>query len=356
MALLQTTIPDYRAGIISALRERYGRRLLILTGEDGFEATIRLANADPELVLLRNVYIAHRRLLWQRESVRRLLRPDVVVLELNPRVLSSWAILALRRLRGKPTVLWGHAWPRSGSDSRTDRVRDAMRRLASAIVVYTDTQARELSVRMPGSLIRSAPNGMYSAELAVAATDARTARDVLYVGRLVGTKKPRLLLDAFLAALPSLPDDACLVFVGDGDLRDELEHAVGVAGALRRVRFEGKVSDFESLRVLYGNALISVSPGYVGLSLIQSLWFGVPMIIARDEPHSPEIEAAHPGANAIFVPSDSTADLRDAIVAVFGNREQWVARGPAIARACVESYSVESTVGSIVDVIEALRS
>lgn len=230
-----------------------------------------------------------------------------------------------------------------------------MRRLASGIVVYTDTQAEELSRRMPGTDIRSAPNGLYSRELAVSVTDTRPARHVLYVGRLVEKKKPMLLLEAFLAALPSLPEDSCLIFVGDGDLRQQLGRRAEVERAERRVRFEGNVSDFQTLRGLYWDALISVSPGYVGLSLIQSLWFGVPMIIARDEPHSPEIEAAHEGANAIMVGSDSTTLLSDAIVSAFDDRDTWVARGQSIARACVARYSVESTVGSIVEVIEAQR-
>jgi glycosyltransferase involved in cell wall biosynthesis len=354
-ALLQTTIPEYRASIVTALRARLGGQLLVLAGENDFEPTVRLTVADLGVVVVPNVYLIGRRLVWQRRCIRRLLQPDVVVLELNPRVLSSWVVLAVRHIRRKPTVLWGHAWPRSGAASQTDRIRHAMRRLASGILVYTDTQADELSHRMPKATIRSAPNALYSQRLAVAATDTRTARDVLFVGRLVARKKPALLLEAFLAALPSLPDDTSLVFVGDGDLREQLEQRVDIAGAEDRVRFEGSVTDFQALRNLYWDALVSVSPGYVGLSLIQSLWFGVPMIIARDEPHSPEIEAAQDGTNSILVASDSITDLRDAIAGAFADRAAWAARGPSIARACSARYSVESMVGSMVEVIEAQR-
>ena len=104
---------------------------------------------------------------------------------------------------------------------------------------------------------------------------------------------------------------------------------------------------YEPLRAVYDTALCSVSPGYVGLSLIQSLWFGVPAIIARDEPHSPEIEAALEGHNAVIVESDSVSAMRDALLQVAGHRDDWVARRPAIASACVARYAVESMVASI---------
>ncbi len=136
------------------------------------------------------------------------------------------------------------------------------------------------------------------------------------------------------------------MLVGDGPLRDELERTTRAA-ATDRVVFRGEVTDYESLRDVYDTALCTVSPGYVGLSLIQSLWFGVPAIIARDEPHSPEIEAAQEGQNAVMVESDSVTALRDALLHMAGERDDWLARRPAIASSCVDRYSVESMVSSL---------
>src|SRR5207248_11625357 len=122
-----------------------------------------------------------------------------------------------------------------------------------------------------------------------------------------------------------------------------------------RIRFLGEITDFEELRRVYGTALASVSPGYVGLSLTQSLWFGVPAIIARDEPHSPEIEAARKDFNSLFIESDSVDALSDALVRVENDRDAWLARRPEIARDCATRYSVESMIDPIVKLVEALR-
>lgn len=354
VALIQTTIPDYRTELIAGLRDSV-ETLSVFTGESGFEPTIRLATTE-EATLAKNVFMARRRLLWQRGCLSAALRADVTIAELNPRILSTWAILAIRRALGRPTLLWGHAWPRRGPEAATDTVRQLMRRLATGLVVYTDTQAQELAVRMPGKQIHSAPNGLYLRRHAVSNTGARPARSAIFVGRLVPTKKPLLLLEAFASVLERLPADARLVFVGDGDLRGELERQAKSKGIDQRVDFTGSVSEFGSLRALYWDALVSVSPGYVGLSLIQSLWFGVPMIIARDEPHAPEIEAAQIGTNAIFFESDSVEGLGAALIDAYEAREHWLSRASDIARACTERYAVESTVASLVDAIDkALR-
>lgn len=78
-----------------------------------------------------------------------------------------------------------------------------MRRLAAVILVYTESQRRELAEVMAAERVVVAPNALYRrwTMRPVFATDVSS---VLYVGRLVGSKKPRLLLEAFLIAVRSI--------------------------------------------------------------------------------------------------------------------------------------------------------
>ena len=297
-------------------------------------------------------YLAGRRLLWQSGIWRSALGADVTVIELNPRILSGWAILLVRRLRRRPTLVWGHAWPRGGKDKWTDTFRQTMRRLASGVVVYTHQQAEELRRRMPGTSVTAAPNALYSTrDQLVAPRSPETAKDVLYVGRLIDVKKPRLLLDAFAAVVDRLPPEMDLVFVGEGPLRQPLEEAAAAAGIGGRVRFLGEVIEYDDLAEAYASAIVSACPGYAGLSITQGYWFGVPAIIARDDRHSPEIEAAVEGVNSIFVASDSVTSLGSALEDVAADRELWLARGEDIARACAGRYSLEAMVDAMVSAI-----
>ena len=112
---------------------------------------------------------------------------------------------------------------------------------------------------------------------------------------------------------------------GGADARG-LEAAAAPAGDA--IRFAGHVSDGDRLRELFEPAIASVSPGAVGLSIVQSNSFGVPMIVARDEPHGPEIEAARDGENSILIPSDSSEALAEALVAAAAARDRWFAMRP----------------------------
>jgi glycosyltransferase involved in cell wall biosynthesis len=341
IAVLQVVVPDYRVSFFDLLFARLESNLEILAGCEDFDPSVRPAGAFADSKRLRNHFLAGRRLLWQAGSLRSLLQADVAVMTLNPRILNVWAILVLRRILGKRTVLWGHAWPRAGQGSGTDRIRHLMRALADGFIVYTETQARELQQRMTGAQILAAPNALFKAVDLAPTSSSRSPTNFVCVGRLIGTKKPDLLLRAFLLAREQLSHQCQLIFVGDGPLRLRLEREVAKAEATARVRFRGHVSGVGDLRAIYADALASVSPGYVGLNLIQSLGFGVPMLIARDEPHSPEIEAAVDGTNALFFSSDSETALASLMITAFRTRESWLSRRRAIADTCSRTYTVD---------------
>jgi glycosyltransferase involved in cell wall biosynthesis len=352
VTIVQCEIPAYRQGVFDLLAKRFPGQLTLLAGRDYFDHTGRVAITHPDLRIVGNHFLARRRLLWQSGIWRSALAADVTVVELNPRILSGWVILLVRRVLRRRTLVWGHAWPRGGRARWTDRLRQLMRRLASGVVVYTHQQADELRRRMPGTSVTAAPNALYSSrDHVVPPRSPETATSVVYVGRLIEVKKPRLLLDAFAAAVDGLPPDMHLVFVGEGPLRRPLEDAAAGAGIADRVRFLGEVIAYDDLAEVYAGAIVSACPGYAGLSITQSYWFGVPAIIARDDQHSPEIEAAVEGENSIFVESDSVASLGRALECVATEREMWLARGEAISRACAERYSLEAMVDAMVSAI-----
>ena len=94
----------------------------------------------------------------------------------------------------------------------------------------------------------------------------------------------------------------------------------------------------------YWDLTVSVSPGYVGLSITQSFGFGVPIIIGRDEPHAPEIECAIEGKNCAFFASDNPQDFADKMLEFYTNKETWSAKKASLANYAREKYSVEKMV------------
>ena len=345
VVMVQTLIPDYRTPFFQALLAELDSELVLISGVDDWSLDVMPAH-DVPYVRARNRYFARRQLLWQSGVLGPALQGHVTVLGLNPRILSSWLALIVRRIRRRRTILWGHAWPRHGRASRTDVIRRIMRLLADTMIVYTETEAKQLRAASNIDVV-AAPNALYRAE-EIGPVISGEPTDFLFVGRLSPAKKPDLLLEAFRLAEPRLSHDVRLVFVGDGPLRESLETRAQRAGLSDRVEFLGHISGTDDLRLAYGRAIASVSPGYVGLSLIQSLGYGVPMLIARDEPHAPEIEAVVEDENAILFREDAPDELASLLITTAERRELWLSRRSSIAGHIRSTYSVEKMVAAFV--------
>ncbi len=228
-----------------------------------------------------------------------------------------------------------------------------MMRLCSTVIVYTEQQRRELLASSAGTRARilAAPNAMYRRDQIDAEVPDGDIVHILFSGRLVPSKKPLLLLDAFLLAIDrGLPADVHLVFAGDGPERPRLARRIHESNSSTRVRVLGHVPA-SHMRECYRQALVSVSTGYVGLSLVQSISFGVPMILANDEPHSPEIEAAIEGFNSLAFCSDDVDALAHQLIQVADNRGAWLGMRGSIANDCRQRYSIEAMAACINEAI-----
>lgn len=339
LIIVQTIAPSYRKPFFDFLKEKLGSNFTLYAGFDGFAKTLYSCE-EIKFAKTGNYYLFNKRLSFQTRLFRQALKKEnVVVLELNPRILSNWMILAGRRFVGAKTVLWGHAWSRNKRDSKTERVRNLMRSLADGIIVYTETQRKELQEKMPEKVIKAAPNSLFLSKN-IKGERCKNPQNLICVGRLIKEKKPYLLLKAFTQILPIIPKKAKLIFIGEGPEIEKLEAHIRKFNLSSRVYILGKITDYERLQLLYAEALFSVSPGYVGLSIIQSLAFGVPMLFADNESHAPEIEAATQ-CNSITFASDNLLELEQAILSIYEDKNLWIQRRPEISNYCRSHYSIE---------------
>ena len=338
---------NYRIGFVREIQRELKGELGIYSGTDASDRSIKtLQPADVDFVSLRNRFFGNGFLI-QSIPLLTFLKVDVLLMDLNPRFLHVWIVLLLRRLLGKRTLLWGHAWSAAGKGSRSDRIRGWQRSLGDGLVTYTRTQADEVRRANPKIETYPAPNALYAIDQM--RFEVNTVRNtVLYVGRLVDKKKPEELIKAFLAIADRIDPAIRLLMVGDGPARKALEQLVDTAGMRARVSFAGHVDDIEVLRKYYAESLFSVSPGYVGLSITQSFSFGVPMLISRHEIHSPEIEAAIEGENCEFFEYGEEGAFAHALQRMLENEGTWRSRGPAIVKACQDRYSVESMAAGVI--------
>jgi glycosyltransferase involved in cell wall biosynthesis len=251
---------------------------------------------------------------------------------------------------GLKTYVWGHAWPRKGSNSKTASIRHLMQLFASGTITYTEAHKKEMLVKHPKLRIFSAPNALYSQnEMGGFEHPMDEVKNVIYVGRLVAAKKPLFLVKAFHKLLDL---DTNLIIVGDGPERKKIDEYIETYNLESRIQLMGHINDFNKLKQLYATSLVSVSPGYVGLSITQSFAFGVPMLISRNENHSPEIEAAKESSNAVFFQTDNQNDFCFKLEEIFKFKKAFFKKRKTIANECKKHYTIEQMATSFFEILK----
>lgn len=352
----QVCVPDYRVGLFRALGEHFGN-LKVVSGPDYFTETVRSAvRGEAWSVRRRTWFCLGRRFAWLEPMNISFDEGSIIIHEWNPRILSLWRDWMICRGCGAAFVVWGHAWGKGGAKGLAFRFRHWVARRADGVICYTESQAKLTRQMNPGLTVIAAPNACLPRTACRVSGDEGTRDRVIYVGRIVDRKKVGLLIEGFAHARRKHPEFcAKLLIVGDGPERPFLEMRARELGLAELITWSGHQSDIEILRAAYAQAFVSVSPGYVGLSLTQSFAFGVPALISRNEPHSPEIEAALEGVNARFFASNSVNDLAEKL---HGAWREW--RGIAGQRRrlsawTAENYSFEKMAEAFCDISSAVR-
>jgi glycosyltransferase involved in cell wall biosynthesis len=356
VVIVQTHVPSFRLEVFSELCRRCRGSFEVWSGEDYFTPTSGVpARRFAWNRNLKNHFILRRIGLWQSGHIRAAYYASICVLEFNPRVLSSWFLLIARRLTGRPTVLWGHLFPRAGSSSPTMFLRLAMLELATQANAYTYDErdrmaraARLVQETVIGRIFKSisvnvSPNAlMWARDFHCPRLESARRFRVLFVARLVEDKKPELLLEAFAKALPELPPQIQLDFIGAGPHEPVLRDRIKALNLVDRVILHGAIYDVARLRNFYAEAVVAVSPGYVGLSATQSFAFGVPMLIADGEQHSVEIELCRRGFNCEFFQSNDPRSLAEGLVEFVTRPPVWSLRRDDICADVRSRYTLDA--------------
>ena len=342
--ILQTVAPDYRGKLYSYITQEFGDAFVVYAGLDYFETTVKTDTSIASFTQIKNNFFLNRAFLIQTGMWKDAISCNTLVMEMNPRIISNWLILIIRKLLNKKTILWGHAWPRSGNKSKTDKLRKIMRDMGNSIIVYTKSQKEELVLAQSHLKVNYAPNALYfKDEMNVSTNEtSESINNLIYVGRLTTLKKPKLLLQAFHRVISELDKNVNLIFIGDGEEKTGLETYVIENKLEDRVILTGHVSDYSKLAEYYSKSLFSVSPGYIGLSVTQSFGFGVPMLVSKDENHSPEIEAVVENENALFFETDNLDSFKDNILQIYKDKKSWINKRQNICNNCKEKYSINA--------------
>lgn len=316
--LFLAVLPSYRSECIEIVRGVATDDVRLFVSEAHLDPSVKTGIPIDWFTRVSLIRLFGRRAFIQIIPTLEPILAKSLILDLNPRSLTSWFLLVVRRMLRRRTLVWGHINPQRGSSAKTVSLRLAMRKLSSGTICYTYSDRKSALTSLPNSPVWVAPNSLYKAAAIRCGTKVANRSNILYVGRFEPAKKVPLLVRAFAMAMKAKPE-LRLVLVGGGSEETILKKLVQSLDIEKYVHFAGWIDQPNILEGFYDLAFCTVSPGFAGLGLTQSLGFGVPVVVADEEPHSPEIELADSGGVSWFS-SDSSTSLSAALL------EQWESR------------------------------
>ncbi len=355
IGIQQRVLPAYRAPFFAALAQVCTGGLSLFAGQPRPQEAIESAREVEGVALFpaRNVHLlgGPLYLCWQAGWTAWLttFQPQVLIVEANPRYLTTPRGVQWVRCRGGVVIGWGLGAPETGRVPLLSGLRRAWRQRFLAqfdvLIAYSRRGAADYAaLGFDPARIVVAPNAAtprptwLPPQRPPAYPEGRPT--VLFVGRLQARKRVDLLLRACAALPPALQPR--LRIVGDGPARPGLE---ALAQAVYpAAEFLGAIHG-AALRPLFEQADLFVLPGTGGLAIQQAMAHALPVIVAAGD--GTQADLVRP-ANGWHVPSGDLTALTATLAEALSDPARLRRMGAESFRIVSEEINLETMVAAFV--------
>lgn len=244
--------------------------------------------------------------------------------------LTSWVLLLWSKLSGKKVILWGHGWKRT-NNWKGDLLDSMYWRMADHMLIFSHYAIQHMAEKgIADGKMSCIYNSLdYDEQLKwrksvkknniYAEHFGNGYPTIIYIGRLQKRKKIDLVLYA-MAMLKRRQVNVNFVCVGGDDEGLALHQMAESMGLSANVWLYGALYDEKIKAELIYNSYVCVSPGNVGLTVVDALNYGTPVVTNDSfELQMPEFEAINPGLTGSFYKNGSPESLAAEI-------EKWIDR------------------------------
>ena len=219
---------------------------------------------------------------------------DAVVVGFDPHWLNVFFLSVFFR---RKIVYWGHG---TSKTPYLNPLRGFVGKRAKAIVTYDDNGKKDiLKLGIDPSRVFVANNTQYVSNSEDLSSTVKNS--FVFVGRLQPRKLIEDLIIAFAQIKDDLPKGSETVIIGDGSHVTQLRSLAAKLQVEQYVRFIKGTTDEEELKSYFARAYAYVSPGHVGLGVLHSFAYGVPVITYEGTQHAPEYSNIVNGETGIVV-------------------------------------------------------
>lgn len=233
--------------------------------------------------------------------------------------ITSWFLLIVAKILKKPVYLWTHGWTNSNESRIAGYFRNMFYRLSSGLLLYGD-RAKAISKKngFKDSFSTVIYNSLdYALQKVFRSRLSWDDRHTFLKGRfdnqdravifIMGRITAKMELLVFFESLKYIHKPTNVIILGSGD---NIPLQIGDHSICH---IEESFSE-DMLSQAFNAADLFVYPGFVGLSAIHALAYGVPVITRNPEMGGmPESEAIIDGITGAFYESGSAIDLANKI-------------------------------------------
>jgi glycosyltransferase involved in cell wall biosynthesis len=284
LALQQRVLPHYRAAFFDLLASACDGGMSLFTGlprpSEGITTTNQLQVADYHQGENIHLFNGTLYLCYQRGLVDWLADwdPEALIVEANPRYLSTGSAVKWMHERGRPVIGWGLGSTPVNGFRRQRRL--SFINQFDGMIAYSQRGAEEYAaLGFPRENIFVAHNSVSAPPSFPPPARPLTfiaQPTLLFVGRLQARKR----IDHLLRACAQLEPKSRLVIVGDGPARESLESLA--REIYPSAEFIGARHGAE-LTPYFTEADLFVLPGTGGLAVQEAMSYGLPVIVAQGD-------------------------------------------------------------------------
>ncbi len=276
--ILQNNIFPYRKDLFNKLSDYYNITILH-SGEVSKNENDKYTEIITKTIKAGPLYFQ----LGVRDELRKV-NYDVIIAMFDIRWINN--ILALYVHKSMKFIYWGHRYSKY---SIVNLLREKLLKKSDAVLLYSDKEIKRLiDAGILKNKIFVANNTIYVGNSKDFSTHPKNS--FLFVGRAQKRKRVDILIKAFYNTLQRLPDNVTLDIVGSGKENEKLIKLVESLGLKKRIKFHGQITEEDDLIQYFKKAFAYVSPGPVGLGVLHSLAYGVPVVTNINGKHGPEFD------------------------------------------------------------------
>ena len=366
--LLQLWVPEYRLALYEGVGKRYPGRFDIQSSQ--------FRDKDSPLYNINGVSCDYSHRLtrigpfyWETGlSLKGLQTGDVVIVDGNLRNLGMMFAIVRARLKGLRLVWWAQHWT-PGTKMWRVRLRVFLaKRLSDVYLCYTKSGISFLSkCGYPSDRLYATGNTIDEASVknAIDAWDDERLkafrREKGIEGKnlllVCGVVRKKMQLGQLIRALADQRIESrntVLAVIGDGEDREACIRLAKDIGVASRVIWVGATRDQMAVAPWFLSANVFVYFGAIGLSLIHSFLYGVPVII-HDNPlhHGPEFEVMVDGRTGYLFKEGNMDDFIVKTIKLIDDSAKRDEMGAYAKKMVYGNYSIEGMIDNYCAAIEA---